>query len=175
MWRGAWSNRGWVWLAAGLAIGLAMGGWWPQAPIHAVATDRYETFAVATGPVDSDLEAFYLLDFLTGDLQGVVLSQNGGFIANYSVNILQDFQVTPGKNPKFLMVTGLISVRRGAGGARPAASAVYVAETNSGIVTAYGIPWAREKFNTNQAIRGPMVKMGQATLRRADMVRPAGT
>ena len=133
-----------VWLAIGLALGLVIGGWWPATPLHAVATDRYDTFAIATGPVDDQVEAIYFLDFLTGDLRAAVLNRLGKFTAFYHYNILTDLGVEPGKNPRFLMVTGINDIQRGAARMRPSRSIVYVAEINSGVVAAYAIPWARE-------------------------------
>ncbi len=60
-----------AWLGAGLAIGLVIGlnaaGWWPQVPIHAVATHGQENFAICTTPMDEDVEAVFVLDDLTGD------------------------------------------------------------------------------------------------------------
>ena len=38
-----------AWLAAGLAAGLLVGSLLPHTPLHAVATDRLENFAIATG------------------------------------------------------------------------------------------------------------------------------
>jgi hypothetical protein len=48
------------------------------------------------------------------------------------------------KNPKYLMVTGHVNFPRGVGAARPALSAVYVLDTNSGNMVAYTVPWRRE-------------------------------
>ena len=104
-----------AWLAIGVGIGVAGGliaaGLWPETPIHAVATDRYETFGMATGPVDEDFEAVYFLDFLTGDLRARVLGRQGGrFSAFYFYNVLNDFGVDPSKNPRYMMCTGLATV-----------------------------------------------------------------
>ena len=74
-----------VGLLTGLGIGLAIGmlfalvfaGYWPNVPMHAVATDRTEGFAVATGYCDESVEAVYFLDFATGDLE-----RGGGFQAD---------------------------------------------------------------------------------------------
>ena len=53
-----------------MAIGLGLSGFWPNTPSTPSVTDRAETFAMATGPVDDEVEAVYFLDFLTGDLGG---------------------------------------------------------------------------------------------------------
>ena len=46
-----------VWLVAGIAIGVFCGGFVSHAPLHAVATDRQDNFALATVPVDDSQEA----------------------------------------------------------------------------------------------------------------------
>ena len=106
-----------VWLAFGLLAGLLIGGVLPNTPLHAVATDRIDTFAMATGPVDDDVEAVFFLDFLTGDLRAVVLGRQGkGFTAFYEYNaVFNDLGIDPNKTPKFMMVTGSANLRRGGG------------------------------------------------------------
>jgi len=41
-----------VWLGVGLLGGLLVAGFWPSVPLHAVATDKIDTFSMATGHVD---------------------------------------------------------------------------------------------------------------------------
>lgn len=170
MWRALQFNR-FAWLMTGLVGGLVICFFWPQTPLHAVATDRSDTFAIATGPVDNEIEAIYFLDFLTGDLRAAVLGLQGGFTAFYEYNVREDLKVAADKTPKFQMVTGMIYVRRGTARTRPASAAVYIADANTGLVAAYAIPWARESFNSGQAIRAPMVRMGVQSFRQAGVVR----
>ncbi len=156
-----------AWLGIGLLGGLILGGIWPQTPLHAVATDRSKSFAMATGPVDDDVEAVYFLDFLTGDLTAVVLGRQGdGFTAFYRYKVLDDLEVNPSKNPQYLMTTGMVNLRRGAAGLRPGLAAVYVAEVTSGLVAAYAIPWDK---GARAAGRGqplaPLVPLGKTRFR----------
>ena len=97
----------------GLALGLVLSGLWPHTPLHAVSTDRGETYAIATGPVDNEVEAVYFLDFLTGDLGALVLGrQPRTWTGFFRTNVSTDLGVDPQKNPKFLMVTGMANLRR---------------------------------------------------------------
>ena len=146
------SNR-LVWLGIGLVIGLILSGLWPQAPLHAVATDRGDTFAVATGFVDEGVEAVFFLDFLTGQLNAVVLGRQGrGFAASYGFNVAAHLGVDPAKNPKYLMVTGSADMRRGMAGAQLSPSVVYVAEVTTGKVGAYAVPWSKAAYSSGRVM-----------------------
>ena len=70
-----------VWLGLGLLAGLMVAGFWPSVPLHAVATDKIDTFSMATGHIEADYEAVYFLDHLTGDLNGFVIGRTaaGGY------------------------------------------------------------------------------------------------
>jgi hypothetical protein len=179
-------RQAWLaWLAVGLIVGLVIGGLWLETPLHAVATDRYEGFIMATGWVDEGVEAVYFLDSLTGALRAKVVSnQTQNFQAHYEANVARDFAVAVEslnvrirqansaaragappqpeiqipETPNYMMVTGVTDLRRGgAARARPASAMVYVAETNSGIVLAYVIPWDQHKHNGNMMEAGTLV------------------
>ncbi len=149
--------RQYRWLIAvgiGLAGGVVLSGFWPYTPLYAVATDRIDTFGMATGLVDvnAEVEAVYFLDFLTGDLKAWVLGkQPGTWTGFFWRNVAVDLGVDPQKNAKYLMTTGLASLRR-AGGTRYqwSASMCYVAEVTSGKVAAYSIPWSATMYAASQ-------------------------
>src|SRR5208283_3350248 len=103
---------------------------------HAVATDRTDGFAVATGYCDESVEAVYFLDFLTGDLSAAVVSkQTGRFNAFYTYNVVNDLGLNPAKSPRFLLTTGMADLRRTGGKTTSLSrSLVYVAELQSGKV-----------------------------------------
>ncbi len=149
-----------VGLPAGLGIGLVIGmlfaGYWPNVPIHAVATDRTDGFAIATGYCDESVEAVYFLDFVTGDLSAAVVSkQNGHFNAFYTHNVVADLGINPAKPPRFLLTTGTVDLRRTGGKTTSLSrSLVYVAELQSGKVAAYAIPWSSSAWNAGQTLRG---------------------
>jgi len=162
----AWKNSRAAWLGVGLAVGLVVAGLWPNTPLHAVSTDRSRTFAMATGPVDEEFEAVYFLDFLTGDLNAVVLGQQGNaFTAFYFYkNVLTDLGVDPAKSPSFMMTTGMANLRGLVGAVRPSMSVVYVAEVTSGKVAAYAIPWSKNMHAAGRLI-GPVSLMPLAVTR----------
>jgi len=154
-----------VWLGLGLLAGLMVAGLWPSVPLHAVATDKIDTFSMATGPVEADYEAVYFLDHLTGDLRAFVIgrSVNGGFgVLQYCFrNVLQDFKTEGEKTPKFIMATGVCDLNRGGrgGNVMPSRSVLYVADVTSGMASAYAVP-----FNTTQHTTGRYVEMPLAPI-----------
>ena len=160
-----------LWLAIGLVVGLAIGGLWPHTPLHAVATDRYDTFAIATGPVDEDVEAIFFLDFLTGNLSARVLNQAGVFAGFYEYNVLAHLGVKPNKTPRYLMITGVADIQRAGGSqVRPSRCVVYVAEVNSGAVAAYAVPWNPQILRRPGFVRQPLIPVA-ITKFRGDIVR----
>ena len=158
-------------LMIGLVLGLVLGGLWSGGPMHAVATDRTDTFAMATGPVDDEIEAVFFLDFLTGELRAYVIGrQRAKFSAFFNRNVLADLGVDPSKNPKLMLVTGMSDFRRGAARMQPSRSIAYVAEVTSGRVAAYSIPWNSSMHAAGQPITAQLVLLDIAMFRT-----PTGT
>lgn len=139
-------------LGLGVVVGLVLGGLWAPRAMQAVATDREESFAMATGLVDDGIEAVYTLDFLSGQLSAAVVNpQSRQFSMSYQRQIAQDFGLEAGKNPKFLMVTGQNELR-GGGQAQFGGSILYVAELGSGKMASYAIPFNRSALNRPGAV-----------------------
>ena len=89
-----------AWLGIGIVIGMVIGVVLPHAPLHATATDRQDTFAIATGMVDDGIEAVYMLDFLTGDLRAAVLNPNTRtFSSTFQRNIARRPESRAGQEP----------------------------------------------------------------------------
>src|SRR5690348_6334947 len=104
----------WFWMACGAIFALSFVSFLPHESLLAVATDRQDSFAIATGAVDSGVEAIFTLDFLSCDLHGAVLNPGTRtFTSAYARNIAADFQLEAGSNPKFVMVTGQSYLRTG--------------------------------------------------------------
>ena len=133
-----------LWLGLGLLAGLMVAGLWPSVPLHAVATDKIDTFSMATGPVEADYEAVYFLDHLTGDLNGFVIGRTAaggyGVLQRCYRNVLkEDFKTDNEKTPKFIMTTGVCDLSRGGRGGpvMPSRSVLYIADVTSGLAGVY--------------------------------------
>jgi hypothetical protein len=150
-------------LGLGLLSGLLVSGFWPSVPLHAIATDKIDTFSMATGPVEGDYEAVYFFDHLTGDLNAYVVGRlaNGGYgvLQRCYRNVLQDFKTDDDKTPKFLMATGLCDLTRGGGrgGNMPSRSVLYIADVTSGMAGVYALPYNSTQHNTGRYVEAPLV------------------
>jgi hypothetical protein len=153
------------WLFAvgiGLAAGLLLSKFWPNTPLYAVSSDRSDTYGIATGLVDNENEAVWLLDFLTGDLRAMVLGKGITYwTASFNANVVADLKLDPQKNPKFLMVTGVVNLRK-MGGSRqlPSNAVCYIAEVTSGQIIAYAVPWSFSQYQSGQPQTGPLAIVG---------------
>jgi len=158
-------------LAAGVILGLTIGGAvavglfigqrgpstvgmpsLAELKLKAAASHGSDTFAIATGYVDEDVEGLYTLDFLTGDLQCFVINaRNGARAGWFKANVASVLSVERGKKPSYLLATGHINVAGGYGGGRPAASICYVVDANSGDVAAFSFPWNKAATSAGAA------------------------
>jgi hypothetical protein len=139
-----WKRSPVVWLSLGLILGVSLSYLMPFAPAHAAATDRYENFAICTGPVSDDLEGVFVLDSVAGQLQAFILDpQTGQFSLRYARMIGQDMGVANAANGRYVMVTGFANISpRATGGQRSSQCVLYVAELSSGNLGAYTLPFA---------------------------------
>ncbi|MEM6655439.1 MAG: hypothetical protein AAF596_06520 [Planctomycetota bacterium] len=169
-------------LAVGLVIGFAVGFGvrpnaapagdidWSKTPfaqtVEAATAQGFDNFAVATGPVDQGVEAFYFLDFLTGDLRATVLNtRQAEFGAFYEYNIMNDFNAADVKNPKYLMVTGVANIPRGRGNTQIARSVVYITEATTGQMAAFVMPWNSSNQAAGRGQIGTFRKIANVQLR----------
>jgi hypothetical protein len=147
-----------LWLLAGLAVGLIVGlnvsGVWPQIPVHAVATHGQDNFAIATGPLDENIEAIFILDSVTGELKAAAMNvQTRRFNTWYEHNVSRDLPATGTKNPQYRIVTGYTSIRQVPAAGQLGRTVVYVAEATSGQVAAYGVPWVTGRYTSPIPLR----------------------
>ncbi len=143
-------------VAAAALIGGVVGSRWSSAPMigghrlplaHAISANSDDSFAVCTAPIDASTEGFFLLDFQTGDLSGGVLNQaTGKFAGAYRCNVLAGLGFEPGavKQPRFLLVSGVSSLRRTPAGPL-GQSVLYVTDSSTGRTAAFGIPWSAQQ------------------------------
>ncbi|MEO1498626.1 MAG: hypothetical protein AAFV43_15895 [Planctomycetota bacterium] len=138
----------------------------PELTANAMASQAVDNFVLATGFVDNGIEAFFFLDFLTGDLKaGVVAERGPGFTALFGYNIAADFAAASVKNPKYLMVPGEARNRR-QGNNMMGHCLVYVVEATSGQIVAYGVPFNAALYNAGKPQRGSLVPIARAQLRQ---------
>jgi hypothetical protein len=153
-------------LGLGVIAGLLVGGAWPQTPLHATATDRVDSFAMATGQVDEDIEAVYFLDFITGDLNAVAIGkQSGHFTGYFKANVTADMGLDNAKSPHYMLVTGTVDLRRAGTRMQYSRAVVYVAEVTSGKVAAYAIPWSSGLQQGGQGGVQPLVPIATTRFR----------
>ena len=171
-------------LAGALAIGVQIGqrGQGATAKVFgleelklkAAASHGADTFAIATGLVDDEIEGLYTLDFVTGDLQCFVISpKSGGMAGRFMINVNDPriFGAKKGKKPNFLLTTGMMSSGASSGGAKLAASVCYVVDANTGDVAAFGFPWNKAQVNNGGMQTFPMVPLGKWAARSLDAQR----
>jgi hypothetical protein len=80
-------------------------------------------------------------------------------------NITQDLGAEQGKQPKYLMVTGMLDVRGFATNDRPALSLVYVADSNTGNYMAYILPWNTQVTSQNRVVVNTFRPIGGGSAR----------
>ena len=181
----------WSMLVVGCMIGLALGGAMTlgvllgqrenasaslpglaELKLKAAASHGADTFAIATGSVDEEIEGLYTLDFVTGDLQCFVLnSRTGQMACRFMINVNDPkiFGAKKGKKPNFLLTTGMFSAGASTGGAKPAASVCYVVDANTGDVAAFGFPWSRSVTSAGGIQATPMVLLQRWQARSVDL------
>lgn len=158
-------------LLVGMVLGAVLtAGWqgvWETPQAHATATHGSDNFAIATGFVDNGIEALYFLDYLTGDLRAAVVNRrNAEFSAFFEYNVMADFNQITGP-PRFLMVTGMANLPRGAGATQIGSSLIYVAEATSGQVFAYAMPFRASLNAAGQPQMAGFIRVAGGSFRSA--------
>ena len=132
------------WLVVGVVAGLCISYFWPHETAMAITSDRSDQFAIITAPISAgsgyDMEAVFVLDFLTGRLRGAILNnRTKTFTYHCYRNVASDFQVETSK-PKYAIV-GAHAALPNTGRQNYASGVVYVAEYTSGKVGCYAFPY----------------------------------
>lgn len=172
------------WMVGGIGIGLVAGflltsprdgaeSLFPSRPLYASAAATSDQFAVATGSIDQDVEGYYTLDFLTGDLQCVVVyPKTGKMGARFRANVLGDLPPERGKRPTYLLVTGNATLPAPAKQLQPARSLAYVLDTATGKFAIYGFAYSAADAGNQKVQDGPMNLIGTNTAREIRGGRP---
>ena len=141
---------------------------WPEKAVMAAGATQDDSFAMAVGRVDSNVEGVCILDFLTGELTCTVLDyRRGKFSSVFKANVIKDLRIEQAGRRKFLMLSGEVNFPRGAGAARAAQSAIYVLDSSSGTYAAYGIPWRQELASGGRPQVGQLILLDVGTARTA--------
>jgi hypothetical protein len=155
-------------LAVGIIVGLNLSGWWPQVPVHAVATHGQDNFAIATGPLDDTVEGIFVLDSLTGDLKGAAINiQSRRFNTWYDYNVSRDLPAVGAKNPQYRIVTGVTSIRQVVAVGQLGRTVIYVADATSGQIMAYGVPWVTGRHSSPVPLRESFIPLDRWQFRTA--------
>ena len=155
--RAALSNARVAWLVAVLLAAVGVACFWPHEPAYSSTADRDDQFLIITGPVgaaaagiNDPIEGVFILDFLTGQLNGAVLNrQTGKYAPRYQRNLARDFGVDPAARPHYAVASGYSQLPN-QGGVPMASGVLHIAELSSGRVIAYAFPWV-------EAPRGPVM------------------
>ncbi len=156
--------------AAGMLVGTLLANQWQTPVVEATATSERDDLLIATGPVDGDGEALFILDTLTGDLKAYTMHPRlAKFTGFFQTNVLKDLQITNPKRARFTMVTGLQRFRRGPGVAQLADTVLYVAELSTGRMVAYGMPWNRAFRTSAQGPNAALIPLDGRQFRQVQI------
>ena len=157
-----WKHARLVWLGLGLARGIVrLAGLWPNTPLHAVATDRNDTFAMATGrwTMGSKRSVSSISSPATCGAAPCRSSTGQFHYAFWGYNVNKDLGVDPAKNPRYMMVTGIADLRRTGGAQRGRARASSTwPRSPAAKWRPTAIPWSPAARSNGQPIRGGQIK-----------------
>lgn len=138
----------------------------PPELLKASATHGTTTMAVCTAPIDEEVDGFFALDYLTGDLKGWVFNPRTGAYGGLFLTNISQFLGPPGKNSEYLLVSGRISPPASGSTARAASMVLYVVDVRGGQFAAFSVPWDRSVRNSGATQASLFVPVG------GDMIRP---
>ena len=143
----------------------------PPLELKAGSASRTDSMSMATGLIDGNVEALFVLDHLTGNLQCWMLSPRTGAVgAIYQTNVMADLGGGKQGKPELMMVTGNFFWGGGVGGNNlPGQSICYVGDAVTGNVVGYGVIYNK------QAIKRGNFQGGKLQLVCAGKARAAGS
>lgn len=127
----------------------------PPIELKAGTASRTKSLSMATGLIDNNAEALFILDHTSGNLQCWLLNTRTGNVGGiYTANVALDMGSTVAKSgdPDYVMTTGSFFFRGNTtGNMSPSKSVCYVADATNGKVVGYGLI-----YNTQAVTRGVM-------------------
>ena len=159
-----------------LAVGVLLGAWLTEgrqsqlaAPLklNAAAASAGKNISLATGLIDEDIEALFILDHLNGNLQCWILNVRTSTVGGiYRTNVLPALgEGKAGAEFDFAMTTGYTNFTGNRGQSRPAQCVCYVAEGNSGTAAGFGFTFNRNNIQRGQAQEGELEVVCQGPIR----------
>jgi hypothetical protein len=124
------------WMIVGGTLGVAATLYFASGPGKVLAAnDRYEDYAMCTGPVQvlpkTPTDGVWVLDYKRGMLLGTVIDRVNGKIVNWAeVDLVSEFGFQPKQNVHFIMTAGTIAQGQ---------AALYIAETTTGKFGVYSM------------------------------------
>lgn len=146
----------------------------PPVNLHAGTAARTKSMSMATGWIDGNVEALFVLDHVTGNLQCWLLNKRTGKVGGiYRANAAADLAVA-GKTgtPDYLMTTGNFIFEGGvSGNNKPSKSICYVCDANTGNVVGYNVVYNEQIINRGGAETGSLVLVCKGAARAAAVNR----
>ena len=146
----------------------------PPINLQAGTATRTKSMSMATGRVDDDAEALFVLDHVTGNLQCWLLNSRTGKVGGiYRANAGTDL-AAGGKTgqPEFMMATGNYFFRGGVtGNNQPSRSICWVADATTGNVVGYNVIYNEQVLNRGGAEQGTLTLVCKGASRTAAVTR----
>lgn len=146
----------------------------PPMELMAGTAARTKSLSMATGLIDNNVEALFVLDHLTGNLQCWLLNTKTGNVGGiYRASAATDLAVA-GKSgtPEYIMTTGNFFFRGGTSGSNtPANSICYIGDANTGNVVGYSLTYNEQALNRGIAANGALKLICKGAARTANVTR----
>jgi hypothetical protein len=146
----------------------------PPLDLMAGTAARTKSLSMATGLIDNNVEALFVLDHLTGNLQCWLLNTKTGTVGGiYRASAATDLAVA-GKSgtPEYIMTTGNFFFRGGSsGGNKPANSVCYIGDANTGNVVGYSLSYNEQALSRGGAVNGALKLICKGAARSAIVTR----
>lgn len=146
----------------------------PPVQLHAGTAARTKSMSMATGWIDGNVEALFVLDHVTGNLQCWLLNKRTGSVGGiYRANAAADLAVgAKTGTPDYLLTTGNFLFEGGvSGNNKPSKSICYVCDANTGNVVGYNVVYNEQVINRGGAETGALVLVCKGAARAAAINR----